>query len=162
MPTAKSAKQKRKRCQNCNKLFVPARNVPDQKFCKDACRREFWTHGSAFGPMKAGLYRAIDKKYAALEKHVRGTMRTFALTAQILTNDIMALRQRAERLEKFGVDLQAEFERHTHGFYTTGAEGDIETDSPTEVRERHHKEWKEARAIALSNARKSDTKPQSR
>jgi hypothetical protein len=71
VPTVKSAKQKRKRCQNCNKLFVPARNVPDQKFCKDKCRREFWTHGSAFGPMKAGLYSAIDKKYAALEASIK-------------------------------------------------------------------------------------------
>ena len=144
MPTVKSAKQKRKRCQNCNKLFVPARNVPDQKFCKDKCRREFWTHGSAFGPMKAGLYSAIDKKYAALEVSIKLRFRE--------------AHARIERLETFTKAVQGEYERHTHGFYTTGAEGDIETDSPTEVRERHHKEWKEARAIALSNARKSDTK----
>jgi hypothetical protein len=110
VPTAQSAKQKRKRCQNCNKLFVPARNVPDQKFCKDACRREFWTHGSAFGPMKAGLYSAIDKKYAALQKEVAQRLRAIVDCAARLEVRIVRLEERAALLER----SKHEFEDHTH------------------------------------------------
>ncbi len=43
--------------------------------------------------MKAGLYSAIDKKYAALEKQMRVTIRTFALSVQVLTDDIISLRR---------------------------------------------------------------------
>ena len=136
MPTAKSAKQKRKRCQNCNKLFVPARNVPDQKFCKDACRREFWTHGSAFGPMKAGLYRAIDKKYAALEKEANRRHRAFM-------SEIADQSRRIDRLDSLVsaiIDLRlntfkSDYEAHTHAFYTDGSEGEYETRGPSKVRE---------------------------
>lgn len=93
MPTPQSAKPRRKRCLNDNKLFVPARNVPDQKFCCDACRKEFHHHGSAFGPMKLGLYAAIDKKYAALEKQMRLQLRTMTLALTVLTEDIKSLRR---------------------------------------------------------------------
>ena len=100
MPTAISAKLRRKRCLNCNKPFTPKRNVVKKaKFCKDACRKEFWKHGSSFGPIKVGLYAAIDKKYAELEKTVRNTMRTFALAASVLTDDVMVLRRRIDQLE---------------------------------------------------------------
>jgi hypothetical protein len=109
--TAKSTKQRRKRCLNDNKLFVPARNVPDQKFCCDKCRKEFWTHGSAFGPMKLGLYSAIDKKYAAL---FRETTRRFVderkreeLRFQDLERKIASL---AIQIANVGRDIQRETE----------------------------------------------------
>ena len=43
----------------------------DQKFCRslpdrDKCRKEFYRYGSSYGPLKTGLERAIEKKYAAL------------------------------------------------------------------------------------------------
>lgn len=62
---------KRRRCQNCNKLYLPSRE--DQKFCrdlpdKDKCRKEFYRYGSSYGPLKTGLHKAIDKKYAELRK----------------------------------------------------------------------------------------------
>ena len=76
MPTPQSAKLRRKRCLNCNKYFVPRPNVGRRaRFCKKECCDEFHRHGSAFGPMKQGLYKAIDKKYAALEKTTGAKMR---------------------------------------------------------------------------------------
>jgi hypothetical protein len=138
VPTAKSAKQKRKRCQNCNKLFVPARNVPDQKFCKDKCRREFWTHGSAFGPMKAGLYSAIDKKYVSLKKEWR--------------TEIKDQSRRIDRAEALLLKLQTAHEEHTHR--QTGMRGgdpaDDYTDIPKDVEESRRKRTVER---CLSDAR---------
>ena len=66
MPAKNPAKQKRKRCENCNKLFEPKK--PWSKFCKDECRKEFHRYGSSYGPLKTGLHKAIDKKYAELAK----------------------------------------------------------------------------------------------
>lgn len=65
---------KRRRCQNCNKLYMPSRE--DQKFCRDLpdpdkCRKEFYRYGSSYGPLKTGLHKAIDKKYAALEASIK-------------------------------------------------------------------------------------------
>ena len=64
---------KRRRCQNCHNLYMPTRE--DQKFCRtlpdrDKCRKEFYRYGSSYGPLKTGLERAIEKKYAALEKEM--------------------------------------------------------------------------------------------
>ena len=84
MPTTKTAKGERKRCLNCNKLFVPRPNLGDRaKFCKKECCDEFHRHGSAFGPMKAGLYKAIEKKYAELDKEV-----TVRLKAVVVRNQL--------------------------------------------------------------------------
>jgi len=60
---------KRRRCENCNKLYLPSRI--DQRFCrelpdKDKCRKEFFRYGSSYGPLKTGLHKAIDKKYDEL------------------------------------------------------------------------------------------------
>jgi hypothetical protein len=109
VPTAKSAKPRRKRCLNDNKFFVPKPNVPDQKFCCDPCRKEFHRHGSAFGPMKLGLYSAIDKKYAALERMLRQHMRTGTMKAILETlanfnRDVESVRKRVERLEALNVE----------------------------------------------------------
>jgi len=96
VPNTESAKQRRKRCLNCNKLFVPRKNVGDRaKFCKKECCDEFHRHGSAFGPMKLGLYAAIDKKYAALEKEQRRQHRA-------LMSEIADQSRRIDRLEKIG------------------------------------------------------------
>jgi hypothetical protein len=102
VPTATSATIRRKRCLNCNKFFTPKRNVVKKaKFCKDACRKEFWKHGSSFGPIKVGLYAAIDKKYAALEKETKKRLREMEerwITARqlisSLTRDVCELRSR--------------------------------------------------------------------
>ena len=107
MPTPQSAKQKRKRCQNCNKLFIPARNVPDQKFCKDACRREFWTHGSAFGPMKAGLHSAIEKRCLQIQRTMK--QETHAFYRELLEHRESLATMRA--LVQKALDR---FEGHTH------------------------------------------------
>ena len=93
---------KRRRCQNCNKLYMPSRE--DQKFCRDLpdpdkCRKEYYRYGSSYGSLKTGLHKAIDKKYAELEKQMRGTIRTFALSIQVLTNDILDLRRRVADLD---------------------------------------------------------------
>ena len=105
VPTANSQKLRRKRCLNCNKLFTPLRNVGKRaKFCKKECCDEFHRHGSAFGPMKAGLYSAIDKKYAVLERMLRqhmriGTMKAILETLANFNRDVESVRKRVERLE---------------------------------------------------------------
>lgn len=71
--------RKRKRCQNCFKLFSTKLNWKTRKvlFCSDACRKEFHHHGSAFGPLRIKLEKMIDarfrelvQKIAALEQRV--------------------------------------------------------------------------------------------
>lgn len=68
MTTPHSAKQpsKRRRCDNCNTLFRPGRIWA--KFCSEKCRKEFHRYGSSYGPLKTGLHKAIDKKYAELRR----------------------------------------------------------------------------------------------
>jgi hypothetical protein len=115
VPTANSAKARRKRCLNCNKYFVPRPNVGARaKFCTKDCCDEFHRHGSAFGPMKTGLYRAIDKKYAALEKQMSAKLRTFALAVQVLTDDIMSLRKLALHTDAIAARLLSDYSNHTH------------------------------------------------
>jgi hypothetical protein len=107
VPTPQSPKQRRPRCKNCNKLFTRARNVPDQKFCKDACRKEFWLHGSAFGPMKAGLYSAIDKKYRELERETNAAIRAHRVRIDGLVDENRTMRALLQKaLDRF--------EGHTH------------------------------------------------
>jgi hypothetical protein len=110
VPTAKSPKQQRKRCQNCNKLFVPKPNLGRRaKFCKKECCDEFHRHGSAFGPMKLGLYAAIDKKYAQLESKMRFALRTVTLAMEVLNNDVKALRALVSKAEqRFGEHIHLE------------------------------------------------------
>ena len=98
MPTANSVDPRRKRCLNCNKLFTPKRNVIKKaKFCKDACRKEFWKHGSSFGPIKVGLHAAIEKKYAALGKEMRAAIRQ---VEQETALRFVRLEQRLQRFER--------------------------------------------------------------
>lgn len=98
VPTAKSAKLRRKRCLNDNKLFTPKPNVPDQKFCCDPCRKEFHRHGSAFGPMKAGLYKAIDKKVAGIERDMRRELRLTNVALSLLNGAFKRWREQTALL----------------------------------------------------------------
>jgi hypothetical protein len=110
VPTAISTKLRRKRCLNCNKPFTPKRNVIKKaKFCKDACRKEFWKHGSSFGPIKVGLYAAIDKKYAALEKEANRRHRAFM-------GEVADQSRRIDQLEKDLASLRDEHEGHRHQY----------------------------------------------
>jgi len=70
-PRAPKKTFKRRRCENCNRLYAPIRE--DQRFCQhdgDNCRKEFHRYGSSYGPLKTGLHKAIDKKYDALEASI--------------------------------------------------------------------------------------------
>lgn len=78
---------KRRRCQNCNKLYLPTRE--DQKFCRtlpdrDKCRKEFYRYGSSYGPLKTGLHKAIDNKCAEL----RAEFRTLKRVVDALTKEV--------------------------------------------------------------------------
>jgi hypothetical protein len=92
---------KRRRCQNCNALYMPTRE--DQKFCRtlpdpDKCRKEFYRYGSSYGPLKTGLHKAIDKKCGELREEFR-------------------------RLKRIVDELAEEYASHTHrvsGFVEAG------------------------------------------
>lgn len=77
---APSAKPKRRRCQNCNRLFLPKLNWVKRvvRFCCDACRKEFHHHGSAFGPLKITVekmitarFRELREQFAEIERRVK-------------------------------------------------------------------------------------------
>jgi hypothetical protein len=62
---------RRRKCLNCDELFRPERPYPVQKFCKDACRKEFHANGgNAFGPLKARLEKLVLKQTAELTRQV--------------------------------------------------------------------------------------------
>lgn len=86
---------KRRRCQNCNKLFQPIR--ADQKFDSASCRKEFHRYGSSYGPLKTGLHSAIDKKYAALEKAFKQQLKDANLELGLR---LVRLEQRVMLLER--------------------------------------------------------------
>jgi hypothetical protein len=66
-------KSKRRRCLSDNKLFYP--KLQKQRFCSDACRKEFHRYGESYGPIKMGLERALEKKSADLEKQLKQDVR---------------------------------------------------------------------------------------
>lgn len=53
-----TAKLPRKKCDNCDKPFPITR--PGRRFCTTACRTEFHTHGSAFGPLRDKIQKLIE------------------------------------------------------------------------------------------------------
>ena len=64
--------KRRKRCANCGELFEPTK--PHKRFCKEACRKEFHHHGSAFGPLRdklVKLVREITGQHAAELRELR-------------------------------------------------------------------------------------------
>ena len=62
---------RRRKCLNCDALFRPEHPYPVQKFCKDACRKEFHANGgNAFGPLKARLEKLVLKYTAELSKEI--------------------------------------------------------------------------------------------
>ncbi len=90
---------KRRRCQNCNRLYLPSRD--DQKFCrelpdKDKCRKEFYRYGSSYGPLRTGLHKAIDKKYAELEASVKFRFREAHMRMEALTVELSELRAQTD------------------------------------------------------------------
>jgi hypothetical protein len=154
---------KRRRCQNCNALYMPTRE--DQKFCRtlpdrDKCRKEFYRYGSSYGPLKTGLHKAIEKKCAELEKHyakvyreMRGTLANLRAAVADMRTDLLGLQLLYAPDEKVVVErteveaqvkelrgqietMRLEFERHTHDLNFQ----DEPTLVPTAVLER---EWKE-------------------
>ena len=100
---------KHRRCQNCNKLYLPTRE--DQKFCRtlpdrDKCRKEFYRYGSSYGPLKTGLHKAIDKKCAEMQREVRLMRAAMAL----LDGDFKKWREQIELLlvERAQADAQTQ------------------------------------------------------
>jgi hypothetical protein len=86
---------KRRRCQNCNALYMPTRE--DQKFCRtlpdpDKCRKEFYRYGSSYGPLKTGLHKAIDKKYRELEAVVKAGWREAYARIDLLEKALFELK----------------------------------------------------------------------
>ena len=66
----RSKKQKLppRRCLNDNRPFQPKLTI--QKFCTDACRKQFHRYGSSYGPLKTGLEKAIDQRCEGIAQNV--------------------------------------------------------------------------------------------
>jgi hypothetical protein len=141
-------KLKRRRCLTDNKLFHP--KLQRQRFCSDACRKEFHRYGESYGPIKMGLEKALQRKYVELRRE--------------FFSEIKDQSRRIDRLEKMiesePNSLREEFERHTHELYTDGSGGEIETSAPTEARAIASERFRALRNAALSNVLKPDAKPQ--
>lgn len=95
---------KRRRCENCNVLYMPVRE--DQRFDKDSCRKEFHRYGSSYGPLKTGLRKAIEEKYAELTRHANARFNNLVMKLGVLTveqtklaSQIDALRGQLERIK---------------------------------------------------------------
>lgn len=133
---------KRRRCENCNALYQPTRE--DQRFCRkdgDNCRKEFHRYGSSYGPLKTGLHKAIDKKYAELEKAVGNKVR--GLVADIVQKvgqhieDTYRSEQERQRVELAKalaqIDvLRGQIQDHTHDVneFTEAGETVLRTSIP--------------------------------
>jgi len=108
-PAAPVAKKKwpKRRCDNCGDWFDKKRKT--QKFCpknNGACRKEFFRYGAAFGPLKLGLEKTIEKKCAGLRAQVAEQLR-------IAADVIAKLETRIARIEQLceGVQKQEAYER---------------------------------------------------
>jgi hypothetical protein len=107
VPVAVKIKFRQRRCGNCNILYQPVRN--NQKFCtknKGQCRKEFHRYGSSYGPLKTGLEKTIDKKYAALRSEILDWRVTVAGCLARLEVRIARIEQVCE-----GVQKQEAYER---------------------------------------------------
>lgn len=96
-------KRKRRRCENCNRLYQPIRD--DQRFCRDrdpedpnVCRKEFWRYGSSYGPLKAGLEKAITKKVADFEASTMAQIRLVKAALSLLDGDFKKWREQVALL----------------------------------------------------------------
>jgi len=101
---------KRRRCRNCNALFMPARE--DQVFCKETkekhCRKDFHRYGASYGPLRSGLHRAIDKKYAELRTEMLARNRATIEDTSDLVNQLRdGLGTMDKRLSQMAVQLFA-------------------------------------------------------
>lgn len=96
-------KHKTRRCDNCGDLYIARRQ--DQRFCthnNGACRKQFHKFGAAFGPLKDGLERAIEMKYAELRREVllQGPQKlTLEKEVKHLAFMVGGLLERVEKLE---------------------------------------------------------------
>jgi len=52
-------KYPRKRCANCPRFFE--QRVSNKRFCSDACRKEYFHYGAAFGPLKEKLEALVSQ-----------------------------------------------------------------------------------------------------
>lgn len=91
--------------------------------------------------MKAGLYSAIDKKYAALEASIKLRFREAHSQITLLENGLVELKHRIAACNMDNKELRGEYETHTHR--QTGMRGDDPADDyttiPTDVEESRRK-----------------------
>jgi len=115
-PISQSKPTKRARCENCHALYHPNPRRPKQKFCSENCRKEFHRYGSSYGPLKTGLHKAIDKKYAELEKFTRAALVGLARRIENVEKGILgwsgpSYHERIERLAVEVADVKAQMQR---------------------------------------------------
>ena len=129
---SKTASKKRARCENCHALYRRNPQRPKQKFCCETCRKEFHRYGSSYGPLKTGLHKAIDKKYAALRKELIGEMSLIRLRDTHRESELKRLAVEVAELRAKMVTARGQFDDHTHEVfeYTDYGTTRLETGEP--------------------------------
>jgi archaellum component FlaC len=125
----------------------------DQRFCRDRdpanaslCRQEWNRYGSSYGPLKDGLHKAIEKKYAELRADTKLAVRQLASQIDVLSSDInLTAKALTQQIEKMAVEVAElrkqldevrgqleELRRHTHRVYeyTEAGAGVLSTSRP--------------------------------
>lgn len=61
----KAAAVDRRECDNCGNWFDVNPQVPNKRFCKDACRKEFWHTGGQFRKVRRFAEKLLPELVAA-------------------------------------------------------------------------------------------------
>lgn len=88
-PDPAPVKLKRKRCLNCGRLFPLTKE--SRKFCKDECRKEFHRYGAAYGPLRQGLEKLIERTTREQYRELKQSVQQLSKRIDRLTRDILEL-----------------------------------------------------------------------
>ena len=91
-----------RRCLNDHQPFQP--KIRKQKFCSDACRKEFHRYGSSYGPLKTGLEKVIRDQFDRLKGDMDGLVskqekRQMEIEIKTLRFNMNGLTERMSELE---------------------------------------------------------------
>ena len=67
----------RRKCADCGKNYKPVRPVMEGQrgFCSANCRKSYHKHGGAYSKLKGTVEQMVERRFAQLEKELRGIVR---------------------------------------------------------------------------------------